>query len=97
MGNYKEKEDEARSKADGYKTKIVSADIKRRPKFTLVAPKKKKFSGSEKKDSRQKCAMQVLREKFERCDFLKSLTYTPPGITFGQIANGDVAGVKKEL
>ena len=41
--------------------------------------------------------MQVLGERVERNDFLKSLACAPAGITFGQIANGDVDSVKKEL
>ena len=62
-----------------------------------MEPKKKKASGNKKKDTRQKSAMQVLGDRVERYDFLKSLACAPAGITFGQIANGDVDNVKKEL
>ena len=41
--------------------------------------------------------MQVLGERVERYDFLKSLVCAPARITIGQIANGDVGNVKKEL
>ena len=41
--------------------------------------------------------MQVLSERVERYDFLKSLACALAGITSGQIANGDVDNLKKEL
>ena len=78
--------------------KVVGATrVRRRPNFTPVLPKKKKVSSSKKKYTRQKTAMQVLGERVERYGFLKSLACAPAGITFGQIANGDVDNVKKEL
>ena len=78
--------------------KVVGATrIRRRPTFTPVPPKKKEVTSSKKEDTRQKTAMQVLGERVERYDFLKSLACAPAGITFGQIANGDVDNVKKEL
>ena len=76
---------------------VVGAWIRRRPKFTPMKSKKKKASENKKKDIRQKSAMQVLGEIVERCYFLKSLARAPAEITFGQIANGDVDNVKKEL
>ena len=41
--------------------------------------------------------MQMLGKRDERYNFLKSLAYAPARITFGQIACGNVDGVKKEL
>ena len=41
--------------------------------------------------------MQVLDERVERYDFLKSLVCAPTRIKIGQIANGDVYNKKKEL
>ena len=41
--------------------------------------------------------MQMLGERLERYYFFKSLACASAGITFGQIANGDVDNVKKEL
>ena len=67
-----------------------------RPTFSPIEAKKKKLSGNQKKDTRQKSAVQVLRERFERYKFLKSLACAAPEIKFGQIANGDVDNVKKE-
>ena len=74
-----------------------AAGIRRRPTFTPVPPRKKKVSSSKKKDTRHKSAMQVLGERVERFDFLKSLACASAGITFEQIANGDVDNVKKVL
>ena len=68
-----------------------------RPTFTAIEPKKMKASQSTKKDARQKSAIQVQGAKVERYDFLRSLACTSAGITFGQIANGDVDNVKKDL
>ena len=76
---------------------VGAARIRRRPKFTLVPLKIKKVSCSKKKDTRQKSAIQVLGQIFDRYDFLKILACAPAGITFGRIANGDVDNVKKEL
>ena len=78
--------------------KVVGATrVRRRPTFTPVPPKKKKVSGNRKKDTRQKSARQVLGERIERYDFLKSHACAPAGIAFGQIPNEDVDNVKKEL
>ena len=52
---------------------------------------------SKKKDTRQKLPMQLLGERVEWYDLLKSLTCSSAGIGLGQIANGDVDNVKKEL
>ena len=73
------------------------ARIRRRPTFTSMESKKKKAFGNKKKDTPQKSAMQVLRERVERYDFFQNLFCAPARITFGQIANGDVENVKKEL
>ena len=55
------------------------------------------FSSSKKKGTPQWWAVQVLGERFEWFDFLKSFACAPAGITFEQIANGDVDKAKKEL
>ena len=60
-------------------------------------PKKKKASGTKKNDSCRNSAIQILGERVERYNFLKSLACAPAGITFGQIANEGVDNVKKEL
>ena len=62
-----------------------------------MEPKKKKAFGNKKKDTRQKSATQVIGERVERYDLLKSLACAPAGIKFGEIANGDVGNVKKDL
>ena len=41
--------------------------------------------------------MQVLEERVKRYDFFKSLVCAPGGITIGQMSNGDIDNVKKEL
>ncbi len=73
-----------------------AARVRRRPMFT---PKEKphRKKGPKKKSTRWKSAIEALIVRAERYDFLNSLTRSPAGITFGQIANGDVDKVKKEL
>ena len=39
----------------------------------------------------------MLGKRIERSDFLKSLACAPAGITFGQTANRNAHGVRKEL
>ena len=75
---------------------VVAARVRRRPTSAPVSPKKKMVSSLKKKDTCQKSEMQVLGETVERYDFLKSLACALDGITFGQIANGDVGNVRKE-
>ena len=75
-------------KAHEHASKVIgAARIRRRPKFIPIEPKKKKTSGNEKKEARQKSAVQVLGERVERYDFLKSITCRPAGITFERIEN----------
>ena len=75
---------------------LGAARVRRRPVFT---PKEKphRKRGLKKKDTSQKLAIQALDVRAERYDFLNSLVRAPAGITFGQIANGDVDKVRKEL
>ena len=75
---------------------VGEAGTRRRTAF-FCAPKKKKVFGSRKKDSLQKSGMRILGERVERYDLFNSLVCTPAGITPGQIVNGDVDCVKKEL
>ena len=63
--------------------KVVGATkVRRGPTFTPVPSKKKKVASSKKKDIRQKTSMQVLGERVERYNFLKSLACAPAGIKF---------------
>ena len=58
---------------------------------------RKKTGGLKKKYTRQKSAIQALGERAGRYEFLNSLARAPAGIKFGQIANGDIDKVRKEL
>ena len=71
--------------------------IRRRLAFTPKGKRRKKTGGLWKKDSIQNSAIQVLGECVERYEFLNSLAKAPARIKFGQIANGDVDKVRKEL
>ncbi len=75
---------------------LGAARVRRRPVFT---PKEKphRKRGLKKKDTNQKSAIQARDERAERYDFLNSLVRASAGIKFGQIANGDVDKVRKEL
>ncbi len=78
-------------------TPIASTLVRRSPTYTrTVAVRKRKCSGK-KKDSRKKSTIEELGERAERYDFLNSLARAPAGITFGQIANGDIESVRKQL
>lgn len=71
--------------------------IRRRPSFTPTGAVQRKNNNPKKKDSRKKSALQVLGDMVERYYFLNNLARAPAGIAFGQIANGDVDKVSKEL
>ncbi len=71
--------------------------IRRIPVFTPEEKQQKKTGGPKKKDVKRKSAIQALGEHAERSDFLNSLARAPAGITFWQIANGDVDTVREEL
>ncbi len=78
-------------------TPIASTMIRRCPTYTRTVAFRKKNSSVKKKDSRKKSPIQELGERAERYDFLKSLARAPAGFTFGQIPNGDIESVRKQL
>ena len=57
---------------------------------------KNKCSGK-KKDKRKKSSIQDLGERAERFEFLNGLARAPAEITFGQVANGDIDSIIKQL
>ncbi len=78
-------------------TPIVSTTVRRRPTYTRTVAVRKRKGSSKKKDSSKNSQIQELGESAERYKFLNSLARASAGITFGQIANGDIESVIKEF
>ncbi len=76
---------------------LGAARVRRRTIFTTKERPQKKTYGTKKKDTRQKSGIQALGERTERYDLRNSLATAPAGITFEQIATGDVDKFRKEL
>ena len=71
--------------------------VRRRPTYTRTVAVRKKKGSSKKSDICKKWPILELRDRAERYDFLNSVASAPTGIMFGQIANGDIESVRKQL
>ena len=62
-----------------------------------IQPTKRKTVAKKGKDSKKRTLAQELGKRVEQYDLLTSLAQAQSGITFGQIARGDVDNVRKDL
>ena len=70
---------------------------RRRPNFTQKENTPSKMRKSKAKTPKSKPIAQVLGKRVEQYDLLSSLAQASSGITFGQIARGDVDSVRRDL
>ena len=78
-------------------TPTASTMVRRRPTYTRTVAVRKKKGSSKKSDIRKKSPILELGDRAEQYDFLNSVASAPTGIMFGQIANGDIESVRKQL
>ena len=80
-------------------TRLAPSISRRRPIITpqniAAATKKKKVTKT--KDSKRKSILEALGKRVEQYDLLNNLAQAESGITFGQIARGDVDNIRKDL
>ena len=80
-------------------TRLSPSINRRRPVLTPqnIAAGSKRKKVTKTKDSKRKSILQALGKRVEQYDLLNNLAQAEAGITFGQIARGDVDNVRKDL